>query len=278
MPVTWHAPPRRTLRLASRDRIVWPDSVIGARWIREDAQVLERFLSIDTRQAVDTREQILEFAERYGPLRLCEKHALPVSHRDSCEPKRARGQESEPVAGWVALVELSRAFVEAAGQVRSGVRVADGPRETIWRAAMKFYEISPTWIFRSVKRDREQLADFASEMLVPLAGLRPGLVWDDAAPRLELTAPPATTSVFTAMAVQLLRAMAKTRPPEICSSCGVAFKPLRKPNPNRRRYCDACRTAGKPTADAKAAWRLRQIEGAAKGAKSAKPVRTRPRG
>ena len=55
------------------------------------------------------------------------------------------------------------------------------------------------------------------------------------------------TSLFGALAVQLLMAVSRTGGLAICSGCGAPYVPKRRPNPRRRRYCPQC--------GLKAAWR-----------------------
>ena len=50
-----------------------------------------------------------------------------------------------------------------------------------------------------------------------------------------------------ALAIQIMLAVSRAHSFVICSACGTPFAPKRKPNPNRRRYCNQC---GK-----QAAWR-----------------------
>jgi len=52
---------------------------------------------------------------------------------------------------------------------------------------------------------------------------------------------------LAALAIQIMLAVSQAHSFVICSACGTPFAPKRKPNPNRRRYCNQC---GK-----QAAWR-----------------------
>jgi transposase-like protein len=63
-----------------------------------------------------------------------------------------------------------------------------------------------------------------------------------------------------ALAVQLLFAVCRTQGLEVCSACGMAYAPKRKPAPGRLRYCEPCRKGRAPERHATAAHAQRRAE------------------
>jgi hypothetical protein len=56
--------------------------------------------------------------------------------------------------------------------------------------------------------------------------------------------------LFGALALQLSFVVSRSEGFELCSFCGEAYLPTRRPRPEQRHYCESCRDRGRPQADA----------------------------
>jgi hypothetical protein len=95
---------------------------------------------------------------------------------------------------------------------------------------------------------------------IELSGVQPQLVWEPPrSPTIEFAEQPIanTVSLFGALGLQLLYAAAAKSGFALCSGCGKAYFPTRRPARGRERFCSdrLCRET--------AAWRLSKQRAAA---------------
>lgn len=76
--------------------------------------------------------------------------------------------------------------------------------------------------------------------------------------RGQATLSVAADTLFGLLAMQLALAAAASKGFAVCSACSLPFVPRKRPQPNRRAYCDSCRAAHAPVNDAARDLRLRR--------------------
>jgi hypothetical protein len=86
------------------------------------------------------------------------------------------------------------------------------------------------------------------------AGSRPMFRWEGAGRKVFL----GEGGLFGELAQRLMSAIARTDGVAICSACGRPYMPGRRPDPDRRMYCDDCRNKGRPQRDAARDYRRRK--------------------
>jgi DNA-directed RNA polymerase subunit RPC12/RpoP len=160
---------------------------------------------------IETPDDILRFARRYGPLGLC-KHGRPPMHRGrDLEPKWCAPCGSEPAKRWLDYVGLASSYLNLAAvlKVDTGKHMR-GLRQLFLRDGIN-----------------EWLGD---------AGIRLELNWSSNDPTLTLTG----GGVFGALGVQLLSAVTANNL-AVCSGCGKPYlREGRKPQAGRRNFCPVC--------------------------------------
>ena len=235
---------------------------------------------------------IRDYAQQWGILGIC-KHDLPRTHNFQlgspdrfCSPLGFRMDEEckaptgwEPLSTWRRYAREARATLDIAANIHQGKPVLD---EDIWRAAgidfpRELEDESDSTLCRRQAFDISVNVNGWLEM----AHVRPLLSWGSIGPatvmlgttiwwfhrdmqRRWLPSSPHMqgTSLFGALAAQLLMTVSRTAGLALCSACGTLYTPKRRPNPNRRRYCPAC--------GIKAAWRDAQAMRRVKSAKQRK--------
>jgi hypothetical protein len=186
---------------------------------------------------------IRDFASKWGVLLLCEKHRLPASHQPGCLLMGRRspidGMLWEPLEEWGLWARQARALLEIAVNLHQD-RVGSPAN---WRIVFEGSNNEPApWWKQSPTADRSVLTSVVNRWL-ELGNVRLQASWRGRTPEILLPSP----RLFPVLAVQLLFAIFRTQGLAVCSSCGAAYVPTRRPRPDRRNYCSSC--------GRKAAWR-----------------------
>lgn len=236
-----------------------------------------------------TPDQILEFARRHGVLNICE-HDLPSSHNpssrvfydsnpvDPCYARRLtqspylhlepvdRQEEAdewhwEPFERWRYFAGKARAMLNIAARLHMGMvgRREDWDRyhsDISARERQSIVELRQGLGRQAIGLERASLADHVTEWL-EWGGVKPELVWDweAATPKVELY----PYDLFGTLAMQLTLAISRSDGLAICSACGQAYIPKRRPRAGQRHYCPECSRAT-AVRDAMRDYRRRQRE------------------
>lgn len=249
----------------------------GTKLIASFGRLLYDFLNLKDAKGV------LQFAEKYGPLYLCEAHERPVMHligRALCKPRIQKYagelELSEPVSAYIKYSRWAGALLKAGDKARTGKPISADE----WAKA----GLGGSFTVRVTRAGSK--SDPPSPLPFPTHGIEAkrmvaGMVnfWltmGDPRPRLALRADSLfevqfesgdhTISgvpkeleraaaqlgygglIFAALAMQLVSAVSGGVGLATCSSCGVFFVPKRTPAANRRQFCPQC--------GQRAAWRL----------------------
>jgi hypothetical protein len=237
---------------------------------RVPSDLLERFLSLGT------HESILRFARRYGPLGAFGRvHPYVVGDKApwswSFLKRAEQGQEyAESVRTWLRFKDHLSCMLALAADWRDN-RIPDAD---VLRRATELDIVGSDQLDRltqgpTMTRRREigRLLTWGACRLARQLNLRPGLRFDPASTHVDLVfqdygevMPGAGISLMGALSVQFFAAMSGSGF-AVCSACGSAFVPRRRPAADRRRYCAQC---GRKAAlrDAKAEYRrtLRELK------------------
>jgi hypothetical protein len=209
-------------------------------------------------------EQIADFARRWGMLHLCGEHGLPERHLQYphwiysgqtiedpqwlfCSRRGAPvGPFSESIDAWRSLARQWKATLDVA----SFLQRRELPRDEVWRVAFNL-DSEPSEDFRHVK----YLYDYTVPQSVSHAKKKLGLrlnQWIE----LGRVRPYVETNVdhlritfgsydlFGAIAIQLALVATRTEGLAMCSVCGRAYPPTRRPRSDQRNYCPTCRKDG----------------------------------
>lgn len=235
---------------------------------------------------------IRDYARQWGILGIC-KHDLPRTHNfwrglpdRFCSPLGFRMDEKletltgwEPLSTWRRYTREARAILDIAASLHQGIPVLN---ENIWSQAGHAHPGGLTdKSLSDLCRDQAFAISVSVNGWLDIAHVRPFFSWGALGPPAVLLGTtvwwfhldmqkrwlPSVphmhgTSLFGALAVQLLMTVSRTGGLAVCSTCGTVFTPRRRPNPNRRRYCPVC--------GIKAAWRDAQAMRRVKSAKQRK--------
>ena len=218
---------------------------LRVRRVRAGRGLLTEFVALADAPA----ERILEYARRYGPLGFC-KHGDP-SHRLRIEgcgaltvsrgtPDEA-GQLREAVQWWRNLAHHARALLNAAVQLSKHKL-----------KPISMMQLNPALIFatqlkwRELLRNPEPFVVYGLDLWLRFFQVRPRASYNPLGGRFEIRIN-GSPALAGALAIQIMLALTRSAGIAICSSCGKAFPPSRRPNPNRNSYCKSC--------GIKAAWR-----------------------
>lgn len=205
---------------------------------------------------------VAKFATRYGPLLLCEKHGLPLSHSRhvgvdpdmdeygcdvaggrtpfvTTDSYRKLGREVFAVLNLAAILHrgdttesLSEDWSTLGYDTPIAVDMSVGftPRESSKEEA--------------VQQQREVLGQYIDQRL-DLAAVRLQFGWFASAtsnePRIDIK----SSGLFGAVAVTTMLAVAKSDGIAICTSCLGPYAPTQKPKSGRNNYCPDCRERGR---------------------------------
>ena len=209
---------------------------------------------------------MLRFAERYGPLGLCE-HGFPASHNypprygqeDACVPlgwldKGAPGDPGEPLDRWLYYVSRACSILELTAALHAGDEIPRGAVRQLIERDPGAEKLSPstekTYIamidvrVKTAASDREHAkreVSWAVDFWLELGNVRPELLWSGEERRLQLGA-----DTFGALGIQLANTITAAGSIAACSHCGDLIPRFRKPQRGRRVYCEKpeCKTWG----------------------------------
>lgn len=237
--------------------MVGPGALPGWPGASQAPAMLDAFVHL----ATASTDAILTYARRFGLLGLgLDGGLLGLTRRDFMEP--------EPVAAWRVLAGRTRAILNVAARLRlneSG-RVEDwqamllgptvllgNPSQAEWDAAVQARYSATNVLTRA---HEQMMLGQILEWLLVLAEAHPRPTWHTIESRLQLTY--VGNGLLGALMIQTALACARQNGLAICSSCGEAYVPTRRPVERTRRYCSGCRTRGAPQRDASAAYRDRR--------------------
>ncbi len=256
--------PAANIRLdAAREHLHWQErrpEMTYHTWLfyeldRERPSTADPTGMIDIFLRIKSPNDVLRFARRYGPLRLC-GHGRPSSHRleyslieapppdASCRPEGYPDDCSEPVSLWYSYVSQARALVEIGAALWQG---RPGPK-TAWKTAL-----TSIGRYSSAPGLEEELGEWLGldrqvlSALVLTDWLRAGnvhLAWywkfDASQPSTWLAG-----GTFGLLAVQLVSALSHAGATLICDGCGELYpRQGRMPQAGRRNFCPACGEKG----------------------------------
>lgn len=233
-----------------------------------------------------TPDSVLTFARRWGVFNLC-KHGVPASHNSRfsvfqrgieppginlsevcCEPLSLDEERDnvdvplmfwEPVSAWPKFAGDFAAILRIAAKLHRGGCGASEDWQMLRTPEIHLSaglpESSHLWQFLGIeqKLDRRHLTGIVNGLL-QIADARPEMSWDGGtkSPGIILhgIAPLAQRNcgVFAWLTLQLAFAVSCADGLAICSACGAAYTPKRRPAGERRQFCPAC--------GPRAAWRL----------------------
>lgn len=247
-----------------------------------DRNMLGGFL----RLAEADTEAVARYAQRWGVLGLCEKHGLPETHPLDLDwylhrPLQGGGAGPCPYAkaterswwyeaadAWQELARQGAAILTLAVGLHEGdtgdpavwellpdypVEIVRSHSEPAYVTFRRIWTPTPTAPPQDLEEGRRVLAMHV-DLWLHLGQVRNRLRWDGPDPTLELQ----PHGLFGALAMQLASRVTGRAAVAICSNCQMPYEPERKPNPNQRRYCPACREARVPQRDAKRDLRARK--------------------
>lgn len=217
--------------------LVWSTALGGdadLRFVRVEAGLLGRFVRLADGDAA----AVLQFARRYGPLRVSRYEYAPL---EGANQFAWRG--TEPVQEWYALARNAATLLRIAALRHQGRRV---PPED-WRVAFTtgLLPISAASAFREFEHAPSSAWHSLQHAGLPflvnmwLTAERPSvwLTWPPgAAPTIVL----AGDNLLSHLAAQLLAAVCQSEGVAVCSGCGTPYMPDRRPRGDQRHYCKEC--------------------------------------
>jgi hypothetical protein len=237
-------------------------------------------------------EKILAYARRWGVLGIC-SHGLPCSHNQypyglhdgiqpclpilasHCpfpvdEPPAGPGfWLSEPLEAWRAWSRKAQSLMNIGARLNQGkiARVED------WRSLKDlpdawgtehepFMEPETKLAEAAVATLANARAELGNELdgWISIGQVRPRISWQNDRARFSLDAVSSGPNLFGLLALNIAVAIASGDSGlAVCSNCGNSYLPSRRPDPNRRNFCEGC---GKKAAQRDAArdYRQRQRE------------------
>jgi len=194
-------------------------------------------------------KDVLRFARRYGSLSLC-KHGLPYTHSQFRllleQPKFCRELEYQPIEVWLTWARKLNAGLMLAYDLHRGVH---GNRQN-WELVFAdtgwldqdycLSDLGGYWQqSEHVTAERVWLEDLTNRYIqIACVRLHFSFLGDDfneTPPKIGFAG-----NLFGMLAIQFIHAVSNTDGPAICSSCGVAYFPDRRPKANQNHYCTTC--------------------------------------
>ena len=227
--------------------------------------------------AVSSPASAVSFVRRFGPLGLCREHGLPgcipcgywprwgaLPRAPAVRDADGTGYYVESLDGYLFFARFARAVLRIAAQLKRGSRRAPEDWETVDELVEREAQREPVlgpWV-ATLGRMRTNLGSsgewlalvFALNLLAMRCRASPSCT-----PRadyskhglrvtgIELGIEP---DAFSAIGFQLINTVARGKEIYLCSYCGALYTPARRPNPNRRNFCDDCRAEGFPSVSA----------------------------
>jgi len=206
---------------------------------------------LDAFVRIETAEDVLRFATRWGPLDIC-AHGLPSSHRtfqhsalEFGEPEPTLGEcwtdglwqsNKEDLEFYLLYSRAARAILNLAAAAHQG---ALGEHEDWIASGLPFY--TREWMAEQVKvpghlgHGRFLISTLVSEWM-RIGGIQPVLFWYSGEPEFQMSA-----ETFGILGLQLMNAVTRAHGFAICSGCGRPYiRTGRRPQAGRRNYCPTC--------------------------------------
>ncbi len=234
----WYVPTKVWLE---QDRLVW-----GRQSEIKQIVVSPRIFDGFVRLSDAEPDKILAYARRWGPIGFCE-HDLPSTHNlqvlgpdrigvGLCDPRGWPDHCWEPIQLWRKYSLQGRALLNIASRLNEN---KSGNQED-WKC-LDCWEFPgtgvPLWQCRTVHQ-RTSVA-FELNRWLEIGGVRLAVECFKHSYSISLQ-PPYHLGVFGAIACQLAFAIARADGLAICSGCGQAYTPTRRPTVDRRNYCIEC--------------------------------------
>lgn len=225
--------------------------------------------------ALESDAAVLDFAQSYGVLGIC-AHGLPASHnpfpvlprnlefgRDACLLVGYPGETREPVARWLHFAAEARALVDIAVALASpGRRWPTKDHAAYLRAWATVLEDEPVSqraqladeIARTHGRGRDHLSRHV-DLWLKLGDVRPALRWTADADGAALGLGSYDLGrTFGSLAIELATVVSRADALNLCDGCQTHYSPTgRRPQQQRRNYCEACRARRIPARDQRGA-------------------------
>ena len=201
-------------------------------------------------------ETILAYARKWGMLGLCE-HGLPCSHNQgtsgpSCLPMlvtplpRQKGSTfrlMEPLAAWRIWSRKAQSFINIGARLNQGKL----PRVEDWQMLKDLRdsglgETEHEPFMETVSNARAELA-YELDGWISIGQVRPRISWRNDKACFSLDAVSSGPNLFGLLALNIAVAIASgdgEKGLAVCSACGDSYIPTRRPDPNRRNYCERC--------------------------------------
>ncbi len=199
-------------------------------------------------------ERVLDFARRWGVLKLCE-HGLPRTHHPDCDvmhrDKDAPTERHawEPIERWDQFARRARVVLSITERLRSGgiglseewADVGSPPLAPGIPGGADWH-----WLAEDPAAQRLAIAACVTEWL-GLAALTPQIVWADTAPAPQVdwwsrgASRDRTSQLFATLAAHLAASVMSPIGLYRCDGCDQAYlPPHRRPRSDIRRYCPSC--------------------------------------
>ena len=201
------------------------------RKVRPGSGLLHEFIKLHTRPKLD----YLKFARKWGVLDTC-WHGLPRKHYlidavPHCDSKQFSGSWNyDLICDWWLFSRGAQAILELVSNLNYGKVDLDW-----WKALYPPVEL-PKSLTRAGLMLQMQLSRW---LAIGGVSLRPQWKPETGQWVLSFTTT-FTPSLFGAIAARIMLAIVEQPGLTICSSCKKFYSPSRRPNPNRRNYCQKC--------------------------------------
>lgn len=179
-------------------------------------RLLENFLALSNGKT----NSVLKFAERYGPLR----------------GLKPMGGEREYLNDWERCSSWARATLTVANKLQEGEPL----REQDWAMLGSNPPQGPSTPRppREFIRSMEKAALISTvNSILQLWDVRPSINWEHGA---ELSLRLGGRTLLSGIGALLLSAICRSDRPVLCSGCGNAYFPRRKPREGENHFCAAC--------------------------------------
>jgi hypothetical protein len=217
--------------------------------------------------AIRDADGVLRFAQRYGPLGLCE-HKLPAEHNPTifdpvgidrglgCQPVRRSTDDGEdeciePVDVWLRFASQAHAILDVA----ASLHLNRSPSARSWRLAMGD-AAPPAPLDPGRRADCREWLSISISWWLHFDPPRPAFHWRKRKPDVVLVC-----GTFGHIALQLAAACAGVADVMFCDGCRQLYRREgRRAQAGRRNYCTDCRAKRIPQRDALRDFRQRQAQ------------------
>lgn len=228
----------------------------GDAWAHVDPplNLLDRFVEL----ADATDENILSFADTYGVVLLCQEHRLPIEHGRVLGARPDGDSLTCTLLGDPHPFTPSSWYRDEARRFQAILNVAaqllvDKPGlEIDWDVVSPYYASSRGHVFAPgswsgrpatntdlLEEDRIMLSEIL-DSFIDVGGVRLRFSWNNERGRSYYLG---CDRLWGYLSASLVVCVALSDGLAVCAGCGKAFQPRRRPNPNRRAFCDdgACK-------------------------------------